>query len=174
MREASTSNCQQSKPLTSCWWLKHSRNIFFTFPENWNSKSTATWNIGISFLRSWRYRNFADWFWEKRHQSRAWPFVHLAFCSTDCRKKRDCPWSKRGRKIHVGKKKRGETRGGKGERTLALATSFPGFSPVGENPGNEVIALAPTKLPPPCFPGVQLNSLTTYRRAPTIWTPGTG
>ena len=25
-----------------------------------------------------------------RHQSRAWPFACLAFCSTDYRKKRDC------------------------------------------------------------------------------------
>ena len=29
-----------------------------------------------------------------RHQSRAWPFLCLAFCSTDYRKKRDCSQSK--------------------------------------------------------------------------------
>ena len=40
-------------------------------------------------------------------------------------------------------KKRGETRRGKGERTLA----------------------PPSSPSPPCFPGVQLNSLPTYRRA---------
>ena len=31
---------------------------------------------------------------ETRHQSRAWPFACLAFCSTDHRKKRDCSWSR--------------------------------------------------------------------------------
>ena len=39
-------------------------------------------------------------------------------------------------------RKRGETRRGKGERTIA-----------------------PPSSPPPCFPGVQLNSLPTYCRA---------
>ena len=48
----------------------------------------------------------------------------------------------RARKKNSPKKKRGETRGGKGERTFDVA---------------------PT--PPPRFPGVQLNSLPTYRRA---------
>ena len=33
------------------------RKLFVTFPENGHSKS--------SYLRSWRYCNFADWFWKK-------------------------------------------------------------------------------------------------------------
>ena len=46
------------------------------------------------------------------------------------------------------KKRRGETRGGKGERTRSLAFASP---------------VPPPR--PPRFPGVQLNSLPTYRHA---------
>ena len=50
MREALTTKCQQSKPLTSWWWLNHRK---------------AQWSIRGSYLRSWRYCNFADWFLKK-------------------------------------------------------------------------------------------------------------
>ena len=39
--------------------------MFVTFPENWHSNSRAQWSIRSSYLRSWRYCNFADWFWKK-------------------------------------------------------------------------------------------------------------
>ena len=81
MCEALTTKCQESKPLTSWWWLKPSRNFFGTFPENWHSKS--------SYLRSWRYCNFADWFWKKPDfsivfwgKARFRPkYVHFSGCS---------------------------------------------------------------------------------------------
>ena len=33
MQEALTINCQQSKPLTSWWWLKHCRNVCHVSPK---------------------------------------------------------------------------------------------------------------------------------------------
>ena len=84
MREALTTNCQQSKPLTSWWWLKHCRNVcHVSRPENWHSKSF--------YLRSWRYCTFADWFWKKpdfpivlRGRARFEPkYVHFSGCPTN-------------------------------------------------------------------------------------------
>ena len=63
--EALTAKCQQSKPLTSWWWLKHCRNVCHVSRKHWHSESRAKWSTGSSYLRSWRYCNFADWFRKK-------------------------------------------------------------------------------------------------------------
>ena len=39
--------------------------MFVTFPKHWHSNSRAQWSIRSSYLRSWCYCNFADWFWKK-------------------------------------------------------------------------------------------------------------
>ena len=89
--EALTAKCQQSKPLTSWWWLKHCRNVCHVSRKHWHSESRAKWSTGSSYLRSWRYCNFADWFrkkpdfsivlWDKtRYEPK---YVHFSGCPAE-------------------------------------------------------------------------------------------
>ena len=58
-----------NKMSTSWWWLKHCRNVCHVSRKHWHSNSRAQWSIRSSYLQSWRYCNFADWFWKKPHFS---------------------------------------------------------------------------------------------------------
>ena len=68
MREALTSNCQEIETIDKLMMAEALQECLSRFPSR----------ISISFPIS------------HLHQSRAWPFACLAFCSTDYRKKRDC------------------------------------------------------------------------------------
>ena len=66
MCEALTTNCQQSKLLTRWLWLKHCRNVCHVSPKIDTLKAEKSEGfIRSSYLRSWCYCNFANWFWKK-------------------------------------------------------------------------------------------------------------
>ena len=47
MGEALTTNCQESKPLTSWWWLKHCRNVWaFSIYQKFRTISIGTFRFG--------------------------------------------------------------------------------------------------------------------------------